>query len=52
MSILLTIGIIILVLWLLGFVFFRGLGWLIHIALIIAFILLIIWLLQSVLGLF
>jgi hypothetical protein len=41
-----------LVLWLLGFVFFRGLGWLIHIALIIAFILLIIWLLQSVLGLF
>jgi hypothetical protein len=52
MSILLIIGIIILVLWLLGFIFFRSLGWLIHIALIIGAILLIIWLLRSVLGLF
>ncbi len=52
MSILLTIGIIIFVLWLLGFIFFRSLGWLIHIALIIAVIFLIIWLLQSVFKLF
>ena len=52
MSILLTIGIIILVLWLLGFIFFRSLGWLLHIALIIGAILLIIWLLRNVLGLF
>jgi hypothetical protein len=52
MEILLIIGVIILVLWLLGFVFFRSLGWLIHIALIIAVILVIIWLLRSVLGLF
>jgi hypothetical protein len=52
MDILLTIGIIILVLWLLGFIFFRTLGWLIHIVLIIAVILIIIWLLRSVFGLF
>jgi hypothetical protein len=52
MSILLIIGIIILVLWLLGFIFFRTLGWIIHIALIIGLILLIIWLLRSVFGLF
>ena len=52
MSILIIIGIILLVLWLLGFLFFRTLGWLLHIALIIAAILIIIWLLRSVLGLF
>jgi hypothetical protein len=52
MSLLLTIGIIILVLWLLGFIFFRSLGWLLHIALIIGVIILILWLLRSVLGLF
>ena len=52
MSTLLLIGIIILVLWLLGFIFFRSLGWLLNIALIIGLILLIIWLLRSVLGLF
>jgi len=52
MDILLTIGIIILVLWLLGFIFFKSLGLLIHIALIIGVILVIIWLLRSVLGLF
>lgn len=52
MSILLIIGIIILVLWLLGFIFFRTLGWLIHIALIVGLILIIIWLLRNVLGLF
>ena len=52
MSILIIIGIILLVLWLLGFLFFRSLGWLLHIALIIAAILIIIWLLRSVLGLF
>ena len=52
MSILLVIGVVILVLWLLGFIFFRSLGWLIHIALIIGAIILVIWLLRSVLGLF
>ena len=52
MSTLLLIGIIILVLWLLGFVFFRSLGFLIHIALIVGVILLILWLLRVVLGLF
>lgn len=52
MSTLLLIGIIVLVLWLLGFIFFRTLGWLLHLALIVAVILLILWLLRSVLGLF
>jgi hypothetical protein len=52
MSTLLWIGVILLVLWLLGFLFFRRLGWLLHIALIIGVIVLIIWLLRSVLGLF
>lgn len=52
MSTLLLIGIIILILWLLGFIFFRSLGFLIHIALIVGVILLILWLLRSVLGLF
>ncbi|MCX6005211.1 MAG: lmo0937 family membrane protein [Chloroflexi bacterium] len=52
MNTLLIIGIILLVLWLLGFRFFRGLGWLINIALIVAVILIIIWLLQTVFRLF
>lgn len=52
MSILLIIAIVILVLWLMGVIFFRSLGWLIHIALIIGAIFLIIWLLQSVFNLF
>jgi hypothetical protein len=52
MDILLIIGIIILVLWLLGFIVFPVLGWLIHIALVIAVILIIIWLLRRVFGLF
>jgi hypothetical protein len=52
MNILLIIGIILLVLWLLGFIIFPVLGWLIHIALVIAVILIIIWLLRKVFGLF
>ena len=52
MSILLIIGIIILVLWLLGFIFFNSIGALIHIALIVAVILIIIWLLRAVFKLF
>ncbi len=52
MNILLIIGIILLVLWLVGFVAIPVLGWLIHIALIIAVILLIIWLLRKVFKLF
>ena len=52
MIVILIIGAILFVLWLLGFIFFRALGWLIHIALIIAVILIIIWLLHSVFGLF
>ena len=52
MSILLIIGIVVLVLWLLGFIFFRVLGWLVHLALIVAAIILVIWLLRDVLRLF
>jgi hypothetical protein len=52
MRLLLVIGIILLILWLAGFVLLPVLGWLIHIALIIAVILLIIWLLRSVFKLF
>ncbi|MCX5997202.1 MAG: DUF5670 family protein [Chloroflexi bacterium] len=46
MNILLIIAIILLVLWLLGFLAVPGLGWLVHIALIVGLILLIIWLLK------
>ena len=52
MGILLTIGIILLVLWLLGFIALPGLGWIIHIALVIAVILIIIWLLRRIFRLF
>jgi hypothetical protein len=52
MDVLLIIGIILLVLWLLGFIAIPGLGWLIHIALVIAVILIIIWLLRRVFRLF
>jgi hypothetical protein len=51
MGILLIIGIILLILWLLGFFVF-SLGALIHIALVVAVILIIIWLLKAVFGLF
>ncbi len=47
MNILLIIAIILLVLWLLGFLAVPGLGWLVHIALIVGLILLIIWLLKK-----
>lgn len=46
MNILLIIGIILLVLWVLGFIAIPGLSWLVHIALVVAVILLIIWLLK------
>lgn len=52
MDILLIIGIILLVLWLLGFFILPTLGWLIHIALVIAVIFIIIWLLKKVFKLF
>lgn len=52
MGILLIIGIILLVLWLLGFTFFKSIGAIIHVALIIAVILIIIWLLRAVFKLF
>jgi hypothetical protein len=52
MGILLTIGIILLVLWLVGFIALPGLGWLIHIALVIAVIFIIIWLLRRIFRLF
>ena len=52
MGVLLIIGIILLVLWLLGFIFFKSIGSIIHIALIIAVILIIIWLLRAVFKLF
>ena len=51
MGILLIIGIILLILWLLGFFVF-SLGALIHIALVIGVILIIIWLLKQVFKLF
>jgi len=47
-DILLIIGIILLVLWLFGFIVFPVLGWLVHIALVIAVILIIIWLLRRI----
>lgn len=52
MTILLTIGIILFVLWLLGIVTRFTLGGLVHIALVIAVILIIIWLLKAVFNLF
>jgi hypothetical protein len=52
MNILLTIGIILLVLWLLGVIALPGLGWFINIALIIAVIFIILWLLKKVFKLF
>jgi hypothetical protein len=51
MGILLTIGIILLILWLLGLFVFSW-GALVHIALVVAVILLIIWLLKAVFKLF
>ena len=51
MGILLIIGIILLILWVLGFFVF-SLGALIHIALVVAIILIIIWLLKQVFKLF
>ena len=51
MGILLIIGIILLVLWLLGFFVF-SLGALIHIALVIGVIFIILWLLKEVFNLF
>jgi hypothetical protein len=48
-----NILLIILVLWLLGFIAIQsGLGWLINLALIIGVILIIIWLLKKVFKLF
>jgi hypothetical protein len=52
MSLLLIIGIVILVLWLLGFIFFKSIGGIIHIALFIGLILIIIWLLRAVFKVF
>ena len=51
MGILLAIGIILVILWLLGF-FVLSLGSLIHIALVIGVILIILWLLKAVFKLF
>ena len=51
MGILLIIGIILVILWLLGFVVF-SLGTLIHLALVIGVIFRILWLLKAVFSLF
>jgi hypothetical protein len=51
MGILLVIGIILFILWVLGFFVF-SLSALIHIALVIAVILIIVWLLRTVFKLF
>ena len=52
MGVLLIIGVILLILWLLGFFAFKILGSLIHIALVIAVILIIVWLLRALFKLF
>jgi hypothetical protein len=52
MNILLIIAIILLVLWLLGFLIIPGLGFIIHVLLILAIIVFIIWLLRRVFKLF
>jgi hypothetical protein len=52
MNILLIIAIILLVLWLLGFLIIPGLGFVIHVLLILAIIVFIIWLLRRVFKLF
>ncbi len=52
MRLLLIVGLILLALWALGLLVFPGLGWLLHILLIIAVIVLIIWLLRRVFHLF
>jgi hypothetical protein len=52
MSLLLIIGIVILILWLLGFIFFKSIGAIVHIALFIGVILIIIWLLRAVFKVF
>jgi len=51
MGCLLVIGVVLVVLWLLGF-FVLDLGALIHIALVLAVILIILWLLKQVFKLF
>ena len=51
MGILLIIGIILVILWLLGFLVF-SLGALIHLALVIGVIFIILWLLKAVFSLF
>jgi hypothetical protein len=52
MSILLTIGIILFVLWLLGLLTRRTMGGLVHLALVIAIILIAIWLLRATFKVF
>jgi len=52
MGILLFIAIALVVLWLLGFLFFKSIGCIIHVVLIIAVILAILWLLRAVLHVF
>ena len=52
MSVLLVIAIVVIVLWLLGFIFFKSIGGIIHLALVVGIILLIIWLLRAVFKLF
>jgi hypothetical protein len=52
MSLLLIIGVVLLILWLLGFVGVFSLGSLLYVALVIGAILVIIWLLKAVFKLF
>jgi hypothetical protein len=52
MGVLLVIAIVVIVLWLLGFIFFKSIGGIIHLALVVGIILLIIWLLRAVFKLF
>ena len=52
MIFLLFVAIALVVLWLLGLVFFKAIGFLIHVVLVLALILLIIWLLRAILHVF
>jgi len=52
MNALLVIGIILLILWLLGYFTLPSLGWLVHVALILAVVLIIVWLLKKVFKIF
>ncbi len=52
MNILLIVGIVLIILWVLGFLILPALGWILNVIVAIGIILLIIWLLRRVFKLF